>query len=84
MAKNYGMYHLELIQAGGDNTFTDLDNLNATVSANDFFQTGDTFTTENYSEFFYEGKMDNGQDFGYSIQVVSATEDGATIRITKQ
>ena len=84
MGQNYGFYHIELIQASGDNTFTDLTNLRKTISKDDFFGAGDTFTAENYDEFLYKGKMDNGADFGYSVEVVSVTEDGATIRITKR
>ena len=84
MGQNYGFYHIELIQANGDNTFTDLSNLNSTISKDDFFGAGDTFTAESYDEFLYKGKMDNGVEFGYSVEVISVTKDGATIRITKR
>ena len=35
--KENGKYNLEVIQAGGDNTFTDPDNLRTTLSADDLF-----------------------------------------------
>lgn len=84
MAQNYGFYHIELIQASGDNTFTDLNNLDTIISKDDFFEAGDIFTAESYDEFLCKGKMDNGAEFGYSIEVVSVTKDGATLRITKK
>lgn len=86
-----GYYLIELIQAGGVNYFTDLDNYlyeRKRVTDEDFFKAGDVFTTAKYSEFFYDGLFDNGDDFGYTIEVVSITGSGkdakAKIRITRQ
>ncbi|MBP3313390.1 MAG: hypothetical protein J6K84_01890 [Oscillospiraceae bacterium] len=84
MAQNFGMYTLELIQAGGDNTFTDLTNLRHSITKDDFFYAGDRFTTEAYPEFFYQGKMDSGESLGYEISILEITEDFAKIQITRQ
>ena len=82
-----GRYNIEVIQAGGDNTFTDLSNLDPNLSAEDLFYTGDTFRAEDYDEFFYNGLMDDGSAFGYTVEVVSIGIDAngqpqATVRIT--
>ena len=87
--KPSGKYNLELIQAGGKNTFTNpTEPGRTTLQKEDFFKAGDTFTTQKYSEFFDEGMFDYGQDFGYSVKVVSITGSGsnarAVIRITRQ
>lgn len=83
-----GRFNIELIQAGADNTFTDLNNLRTRIAKEDFFQAGDTFTLEKYSEFFKDGLMDFGDDFGYEIEIVSISGTGsdakAKIRITRQ
>ncbi len=58
------------------------------VNAEDFFKAVDCFTLAKYSDFFYNGLMDYGDDFGYSITVVSITGSGedakAVIRITRE
>ena len=77
-----GIYHVELIQAGKDNTFTDLDNLREYISTADFFRSGDVFTIEDYSEFFRDGRTDSGYDFPYIIEIVSANAEEAVVRIT--
>ena len=86
--KHDGRFNIELIQAGADNTFTDLNNLRTGIAQEDFFQAGDTFTLDKYSEFFKDGLMDFGDDFGYEIEIVSITGTGsdakAKIRITRQ
>ena len=86
-----GQYHMELIQQGGENTFTDLDDfekLYPLVSAQDFFYAGDSFRMEDYEAFFLDGKMDEGIPFGYTIEVLSITNGAkgpeATIRITAE
>jgi hypothetical protein len=85
--KDSGKYHIELLQRGGDNTFTDLLNTRAQFAPQDLFRTGDVFTAERYSEFLTDGRMDNGSEFGYTIEIVSIEENGAdstaTIRITR-
>lgn len=83
-----GRYLLEVIQAGGMNTFTNKDVECTNLCADDLFQAGDVFTAENYSEFLTDGKMDDGSSFGYTIQIVSVGKDAsgaysATIRITR-
>ena len=82
-----GTYLIELLQAGGQNTFTNFDNLRTQLSKKDFFKAGDVFTAEKYSEFLTNGKMDDGSEFGYSVEVVSIDRDAAgeynaVIRIT--
>ncbi len=84
MAQNFGIYTLELVQAGGDNTFTDLTNLRHDITKADLFRTGDRFTTETYPEFFYQGKLDSGESLGYEITVLAISEDAARIQITRQ
>lgn len=84
---NRGFYNVELIQAGKVNTLTNLASLNTLVSPNDFFYEGDTFTAEEYTEFFYEGLMDNGMPLGYTVRILSIGSDAdgnptATIQIT--
>ncbi len=51
--KESGYYHVELIQAGAVNTFTNLKKLRANLMPEDFFTAGDEFTLEAYSDFFY-------------------------------
>ena len=82
-----GRYNIEVIQAGGDNTFTDISNLDTTLRADDLFYAGDKFDVANYQEFFYEGLMDDGSVFGYTVEIVSIGKDAdgkptATIRVT--
>lgn len=72
---NRGFYNAELIQAGKVNTLTNLESLNTLVSPNDFFYEGDTFTAEEYTEFFYEGLMDNGMPLGYTVRILSIGSD---------
>ena len=82
-----GKFNVELIQAGGDNTFTDLDNLRTNLTEEDLFKAGDSFTVESYGEFFDDGKLDDGTAFGYKIEIVSVTKGEsptATVRITRQ
>lgn len=80
-----GHYNIELIQSGKINTFTDYGTENDnTVTKEDFFYAGDVFTVEDYDQFFAEGKMDNGTDFGYEIEIVRVDGGTAVIRITAQ
>ena len=80
-----GRYLIELVQRGGNNTFTDLGNLRTRVKTSDFFRAGDVFTAESYDEFFYGGLMDSGLPFGYTVEVVSVDKEAkqAVIRITR-
>ena len=82
-----GYYNIEVVQAGKTNTFTEGDGTDVSLSKEDLFYEGDTFTVEDYSEFFYQGLMDDGAEFGYSIQIVDIGTDAegnpvATVRIT--
>lgn len=82
-----GLYHVEVIQASGINTFTDLEQDYTDFSADDLFQAGDTFSLSQHGEFFVNGLMDDGSKFGYTITIVSVGTDAegnpsATIRIT--
>ena len=77
-----GTYQVELIQAGGVNTFTDLTNLRANLLPEDLFRAGMSFSLESHSAFFLDGKMDSSDDFPYTIEIVSADAGQAVIRIT--
>lgn len=84
-----GFYNIEVIQAGGENTFTDMDRLYPTLQAEDLFRAGDTFAAEEYDQFFYQGLMDNGMPLGYTVDILGIAADAngqptATIRITAQ
>ena len=85
---NSGKYHIELLQRGGDNSFTDLSNLRTQLEPRDFFRAGDVFDAAQYGEFLVDGRMDDGSEFGYTIQILDMDENGAestaTIRITKK
>lgn len=82
-----GNYLLELIQAGGSNTFT-TQNSRSGINASDFFEAGDVFSTEKYSKFFTNGLMDDGSEFGYKVEIISIDKNAdtptATIRITAE
>ncbi len=86
--KENGRFELELIQAGGVNTFTRLGSGRTRLNASDFFMAGSSFTMADYSQFFDGGVFDTGADFGYRIDIVSITGTGedarATVRITRQ
>jgi len=82
-----GKYNVEVIQAGGDNTFTDVANLRVNLSERDLFYAGDSFRASDYGEFFVDGRMDDGSDFGYTVEIVSVGKDAsgmpqATVRVT--
>jgi len=83
-----GRYLIELIQSGGDNTFTDKENLRPRLTAQDLFAAGDVFTADG-SEFFANGRMDDGSQFGYIVEIVriernDAGEYSAVVRITRR
>lgn len=82
-----GRFLVELIQKGNVNTFA-TPYERSMVSAEDLFYKNDVFTADEYDQFFYNGKMDNGMDFGYKITIVDVVADGenstAKIRIEKQ
>lgn len=79
-----GQYLLEVIQAGGMNTFTNLDQLRTNLTAADLFQAGDVFQAEAYSQFLTNGRMDDGSEFGYTVAIVSVSSETAVIRVTRQ
>lgn len=84
-----GFFNIEVIQSGKKNTFTDLNNEITRLTAADLFYAGDEFTVEEYEEFFYNGLMDDGKEFGYTVSIVNIemNADGtpnATIKITAQ
>ena len=84
----YGFYQIEIISATGNNKFTSKTSTDRNFLAEDLFGAGDSFSVEEYDEFFYNGKMDCGVDFGYEITVKSITQtDGeytATIAISRK
>ncbi len=79
-----GKYLIEVIQAGGKNTFTNVDNARVQLSSGDLFKKGDVFDVAEYTEFFNDGLMDDGSDFGYTVEIVSVSEDSAVISITRK
>ena len=83
-----GKYHIELLQKGGENTFT-AGNERTQINASDLFYAGDSFAAEDYTSFLRDGKMDSNVSFGYEIKVLRIEKDAngeyqATIRITRQ
>ncbi len=83
-SKQFGMHQIEIVSATGKNRFTEDGNFRP----EDFFTEGDRFAVEDFDEFFYNGKMDNGLAFGYEIAVTSISqvngETVATIRVTRK
>lgn len=83
----FGFYNIEVIQSGKENTFTDSANPTTQLSAKDLFYAGDSFTAEEYDQFFYQGLMDNGMSLGYTVEILDIASDAdgvptAIIRIT--
>lgn len=90
-----GKYLIEMVQKGNVNTFMNyVENPSYEttqgyrVDADDLFYAGDTFSVDAYDNFFHNGKMDNGMDFGYAIKIEEIVEKGAdstaTIVISKK
>lgn len=75
---DYGAQIIELIQKGKVNEFQDDEILNNTISSKDFFYEGDIFDVSEYDEFFYKGLMDDGDEFGYVINIKSIYLDETT------
>ena len=81
-----GVFNIELIQAGKKNTFTSY-SVNTSLSANDLFKEGMKFDVSEYKEFFHNGLMDNGEEFGYIINIKSITSSdnaNAVIEVIKK
>lgn len=53
-----------MIQNGNVNTFMGENSLETGVDSDDLFYQGDSFSVDEYDQFFHNGKMDNGMDFG--------------------
>ena len=85
--KANGKYHIELLQNGGKNTFTNKNNTITNTAPDDFFYEGDSFHAKDYDQFLINGRMDDGSEFGYTIKVISIEGSGedaqAVIRITR-
>lgn len=79
-----GRYHIELLQRGGNNTFTDLKELRTQLWPEDLFVAGDVFDAADYGQFLVDGRMDDGSEFGYTIEVVAADKESATVCITRK
>lgn len=82
-----GFYNIEVIQSGKKNTFTNLENAITSLNREDLFYQGDKFSVEEYGQFFYNQRMDDGKEFGYTISIVNigTNADGtpnATVKIT--
>lgn len=83
-----GMYQVEVIQAGGVNTFTDPAQERKLLAEEDLFGAGDVFDAAEYTAFLADGCMDDGSEFGYTVEIVSIQQDGdgaysARIRVTR-
>ena len=48
---------------------------NVIVQFEDYF---DDKNASDYDEFFVDGRMDDGSDFGYTVEIVSKQSDGWT------
>lgn len=83
----YGKHLIEIIQSGGTNNFTSSDN-RRNFNNEDLFYEGKTFDVSEYDEFFYQGLMDNGMEFGYIITIKEINNDAeipyAIITISKK
>lgn len=83
-----GQYQIEVIQAGGTNTFTSSERENGALVKEDLFAAGDSFDVADYKEFFVNGRMDDGKEFGYTVKIVSIEqvngEYTAVVRITRK
>lgn len=82
-----GFYNIEVIQSGKKNTFTNLTNEITSLKREDLFYQGDEFSIEEYGQFFYNQRMDNGEKLGYTVSIVNigTNADGtpnATVKIT--
>jgi len=81
-------YHLlQVIQAGGTDTFTKptINYRDLFLTDDDLFQTGDIFSMEKYGEEFFANKttFNNGDEFPYVVSFDEVTSDSATITVTK-
>lgn len=72
-----GKHLIEMVQKGNINTFMGSNYLDNFVDGDDLFYAGDSFSVDEYNQFFYNGKMDNGMDFGYTITIKGIVESGA-------
>ena len=77
-SNDYGSQIIELIQKGKVNEFQDDEHINNRLSSEDFFYAGDSFDVSEYTEFFYNGMMDSGDEFGYVINIKSIYLDETT------
>ena len=77
-SNDYGSQIIELIQKGKVNEFQDNDYSNNRLSSEDFFYAGDSFDVSEYDDFFYNGMMDSGDEFGYIINIKSIYLDETT------
>ena len=83
-----GLFQVELLQRGGNNTFTDKSDLRTDLNPQDLFRAGDRFDAAAFGEFLKDGRMDDGSEFGYIIEILridgTGAEATATIRITRK
>lgn len=83
-----GLYQLEVIQADGINTFGDPAQERKHLAEEDLFMAGDVFNAADYAAFLVDGGMDDGSEFGYTVEIVRIGQDGdgaysAQVRITR-
>jgi hypothetical protein len=81
-------YHLlQVIQAGGVDNFSKPTSnyYGLFMNQDDFFQTGDTFSMDEYGKEFFANitTLDNGDKFPYEISFDSVSASSATITIKK-
>ena len=71
---------LHLLQAGGTNTYKN----GKTLTANDLWTTGKTFSMASYASFFVNpGKLDTNLSLPYSFNVNSINGTNVTLTINK-
>ena len=83
--RSQGKFYLELISRINNNEFTPSDGYGRDVLDSDLFKEGDIFDVASYDEFFFNGLMDNYQEFGYVVTIEAINTSGdlpqATINI---
>lgn len=66
----YPYDEIRLIEASGKNTFS----YGGYQTAESYFQAGDSFSIEDYDEFFLKSTFDNGESFTKRIDILELTE----------
>jgi hypothetical protein len=67
----------QMIQAEGYDTFRA-----GTATNDDLFQTGSVFDPLKFTDYFQNGKGNNGADFNFTVEFVKVSAEEATVKIT--